>query len=57
MYRFGPAAGVSLRPFDLEGWAAVVVRRGEEVVAVVRLDDPEGRIFHVHTVARASLAR
>ena len=57
MHRFGPAAGVSLRPFDLEGRAAVVVRRGEEVVAVVRLDDREGRIFHLHTVARPSLAR
>ena len=57
MYRFGPPAGVSLQPFDLEGLAAVVVRRGGEVVAVVRLDDREGRIFHLHTVARPSLAR
>jgi RNA polymerase sigma-70 factor, ECF subfamily len=56
MHRFGPAAGVSLQPFDLEGRAAVVVRRGEEVVAVVRLDDRDGRIFHLHTVARPSLA-
>ena len=44
-------------PFDLEGRAAVVVRRGDEVVAVVRLDDRDGRIIHVHTVARPSLAR
>jgi RNA polymerase sigma-70 factor, ECF subfamily len=57
MYRFGPAADVSLHPFDLEGRAAVVVRRGEEVMAVIRLDDREGRIFHLHTVARPSLAR
>jgi RNA polymerase sigma-70 factor (ECF subfamily) len=57
MYRFGPSAGVSLQPFDLEGRAAMVVRRGEEVVAVIRLDDHEGRIFHLHTVARPSLAR
>jgi RNA polymerase sigma-70 factor, ECF subfamily len=54
---FGPLAGVSLQPFDLEGRAAVVVRRGEEVVAVVRLDDRAGRIFHLHTFARPSLAR
>jgi RNA polymerase sigma-70 factor, ECF subfamily len=57
MYRFGPSAGVSLQPFDIEGRAAVVVRRGEEVVAVVRLDEREGRITHLHTVARPSLAR
>jgi RNA polymerase sigma-70 factor (ECF subfamily) len=57
MHFFGPAAGVSLQPFDLEGRAAVVVRRGGEVVAVVRLDDREGRIFHLHILARPSLAR
>jgi RNA polymerase sigma-70 factor (ECF subfamily) len=57
MYRFGPSAGVSLQPFDLEGRAAVVVRRGYEVVAVVRLDDRERRIFQLHTVARPFLAR
>jgi RNA polymerase sigma-70 factor (ECF subfamily) len=57
MHFFGPSAGVSLRPFDLEGRAAVVVRRGEEVVAVVRLDDREGRICHLHTFAWPSLAR
>jgi RNA polymerase sigma-70 factor, ECF subfamily len=57
MHLFGPLAGVSLQPFDLEGRAAVVVRRGEEVVAVIRLDDREGRIFHLHTFARPSLAR
>jgi hypothetical protein len=57
MHRFGPLAGVSMQPFDLEGRAAVVVRRGDEVVAVVRLDDRDGRIIHVHAVARPSLAR
>ena len=57
MHYFGPAAGVSLQPFDLEGRAAVVARRGGEVVAVVRLDDREGRIYHLHTFARPSLAR
>jgi RNA polymerase sigma-70 factor (ECF subfamily) len=57
IHRLGPAAGVSLQPFDLEGRAAVVVRRGDEVVAVVRLDDREGRISHLHTVACPSLAR
>jgi RNA polymerase sigma-70 factor, ECF subfamily len=57
MHLFGPSAGVSLQPFDLEGRAAVVVRRGEEVVAVARLDDREGRISHLHTFARPSLAR
>jgi len=57
MHLFGPSAGVSLQPFDLEGRAAVVVRRGEEVVAVARLDDREGRICHLRTFARPSLAR
>ena len=57
MHRFGPLAGVSMQPFDVEGRAAMVVRRGDEVVAVVRLDDRDGRIIHVHTVARPSLAR
>jgi RNA polymerase sigma-70 factor, ECF subfamily len=57
LHFFGPAAGVSLQPFDLEGRAAVVVRRGEEVVAVVRLDDRAGRIYHLHTFARPSLGR
>ena len=57
LHFFGPAAGVSLQPFDLEGRAAVVVRRGEEVVAVVRLDDRAGRIHHLHTFAHPSLAR
>jgi RNA polymerase sigma-70 factor, ECF subfamily len=56
MYFFGPSAGVSLQPFDLEGRAAVTVRRGEEVVAVIRLDDRAGRIFHLHTYLRPSLA-
>ena len=47
MHFFGPSAGVSLQPFDLERRAAVVARRGDEVVAVVRLDDREGRISHL----------
>jgi RNA polymerase sigma-70 factor (ECF subfamily) len=55
LHLFGPSAGVSLQPFDLEGRATVVVRRGEEVVAVARLDDRDGRIFHLHTFARPSL--
>ena len=57
MHRLGPSAGVSLQPFDLEGRAAVVARRGEEGVAGVRLDDREGRICHLHAVARRALAR
>jgi RNA polymerase sigma-70 factor (ECF subfamily) len=56
MHFFGPLAGVSLQPLDLEGRAAVLAWRGEEVLAVVRLDDRGGRICHVHTVARPSLA-
>jgi RNA polymerase sigma-70 factor, ECF subfamily len=55
MHHFGPAAGVSLRPFDLEGRPAVAACRGEEVVAVIRLDGRAGRIFHLHTFARPSL--
>jgi len=57
MHLFGPLAGVSLQPFDLEGRDAVVVRKGEEVAAVVRLDNRGGRIFHLHTFVRPSLAR
>jgi RNA polymerase sigma-70 factor, ECF subfamily len=56
MHYFGPSAGVSLRPFDLEGRAAVVARRGDEVVAVIRLDERGGRICRLHTFARPSLA-
>ena len=56
MRLFGPSAGVSLLPFDIEGRAAVVVRRGDEVMAVVRLDDRDGRIFHLHTFVRPALA-
>jgi RNA polymerase sigma-70 factor, ECF subfamily len=56
MHFFGPLAGVSLQPFDLEGRPAVVARRGDEVVAVVRLDGRQGRISHLHTFARPSLA-
>ena len=57
MQLFGPLTGVSLQPFDLEERAAVVVRRGEEVVAVIRLDDRGGRIRHLHTFTRPSLIR
>ncbi len=48
----GPAAGVSLEPFALETRAAVVARRGGQVVAVIRLDERGGRIFHLHAIAR-----
>lgn len=57
MHLFGPSAGVCLRPFDLEGRAAVVVRRGEQAVAVIRLDDRDDRIYHLHTFVRPSLTR
>ena len=57
MQLFGPLAGVSLRPFDLEEQAAVVVRRGQVVAAVIRLDSRGGRICHLHTFARPSLVR
>jgi RNA polymerase sigma-70 factor (ECF subfamily) len=56
MHLFGPCAGVSLQPFDLEGLAAVVARQGDEVVAVIRLDHRQGRIYHLHTFTRPSLA-
>lgn len=56
LYFFGPSAGVSLRPFDLEGRAAVVVGWYGEVVAVARLDDRDGRICHLHTYARPYLS-
>jgi len=57
MHLFGPGTGVSLQAFDLEGRAAVAVRRAGEVVAVIRLDDRSGRIFHLHTFAQPSLTR
>jgi RNA polymerase sigma-70 factor, ECF subfamily len=55
MHFVGPSAGVSLQPFDLEGRSAVVVRRGNEVVAVMRLDARGDRISHLHTIAFTSL--
>jgi RNA polymerase sigma-70 factor, ECF subfamily len=52
MLFFGPAAGVSLEPLSLEDRPAVVARSGDQVVAVVRLDERGGRIFHMHSIAR-----
>jgi RNA polymerase sigma-70 factor (ECF subfamily) len=52
MHFFGPSAGVSLEPLAFEGRAAVIARRGSQVVAVVRLDERGGRIFHLHAIAR-----
>jgi len=52
LFFFGPSAGVTLEPFSLEDRAAVVVRQGSQVVAVVRLDEREGRVFHLHAIAR-----
>lgn len=52
MLFFGPSAGVSLEPFAVEGRAGVVARRGIRVLAVVRLDERDGRIVHLHAIAR-----
>ena len=52
LFFFGPASGVSLEPFGLEGTAAVVARQRSQVVAVVRLDEAVGRIVHLHAIAR-----
>lgn len=52
LHFFGPSAGVSLEPFALEDRAAVVARQGNQVVAVVRLDERGGRIFHLHAIAQ-----
>lgn len=52
LFFFGPSAGVSLEPFTVEGRAGVVGRRGGHVLAVVRLDERGGRIFHLHAIAR-----
>lgn len=49
---FGPTAGVSLEPFSVEGRPAVVARRGAQVVAVLRLDERGGLIYHLHAIAR-----
>ena len=52
LFFFGPSAGVALEPFTIDGRAAVVARHGSRVLAVVRLDEREGRIFHLHAIAR-----
>jgi len=52
LHFFGPSAGVLLEPFALEDRAAVVARQGNQVVAVVRLDERGGQIFHLHAIAR-----
>lgn len=52
---FGPAAGVRLEPFSLEGTPALVARSGGHVVAVVRLDVRSGRVVHLEGVARPFL--
>ena len=52
LFFFGPSAGVLLEPFAVEGRAGVVARRGGQVLAVVRLDERGGRIFHLHAIAR-----
>jgi RNA polymerase sigma-70 factor (ECF subfamily) len=52
LFFFGPSAGVSLEPFTVEGRAGVVARRGSHVLAVVRLDERGGRLFHLHAIAR-----
>jgi RNA polymerase sigma-70 factor (ECF subfamily) len=54
LFFFGPSAGVSLEPFTVDGRAAVVARHGRRVLAVVRLDERDGRIFHMHAIARRS---
>ena len=52
LFFFGPSAGVLLEPFAVEGRAGVVACRGSHVLAVVRLDERGGRIFHLHAIAR-----
>jgi hypothetical protein len=52
LHFFGPSSGVRLEPFALEDRAAVVARQGGQVVAIVRLDQRDGRIFHLHAIAR-----
>jgi RNA polymerase sigma-70 factor, ECF subfamily len=52
LFFFGPSAGVRLEPFAVEGRAGVAARRAGRVLAVVRLDERGGRIFHLHAIAR-----
>jgi hypothetical protein len=52
MHFLGPSAGVSLEPFAVDEKSAVVARRGNQVVAVVRLDERQGRISHLDVIAR-----
>lgn len=49
LFNLGPDAGVSLEPFALEAGPAVIAR-GEQVLVVVRLDERDGRIVHLHAV-------
>jgi RNA polymerase sigma-70 factor, ECF subfamily len=48
---FGPGAGVIMEPFAVEGRLGIVARRGRQVIAVLRLDEREGRIHHVRAIA------
>ncbi len=52
LFFFGPSAGVTLEPLAVEGRPGVVARRGGQVLAVVRLDERDGRICHLHAIAR-----
>jgi RNA polymerase sigma-70 factor (ECF subfamily) len=52
LFFFGPSAGVVLEPFTVEGRPAVLARRDDRVVAVVRLDERAGRVVHLHAIAR-----
>ncbi|MBO0694304.1 MAG: sigma-70 family RNA polymerase sigma factor [Acidimicrobiaceae bacterium] len=49
IFNLGPQAHVSLETFPLEAGSAVLAR-GEQVLIVVRLDERDGRIVHLHAV-------
>jgi RNA polymerase sigma-70 factor (ECF subfamily) len=52
LWFFGPDADVTLEPFTLDGQAGVIARRRDKAVAVLRLDHRDGKIHHVHSIAK-----
>jgi RNA polymerase sigma-70 factor, ECF subfamily len=51
MYRFGPDSGVVLEPFSLEEQPALIACQEGRVVAVLRLDEHEGRARDLEALA------
>ncbi|MHB1496886.1 MAG: hypothetical protein ACYCXN_03090 [Acidimicrobiales bacterium] len=54
IYRFGPEAEVELEPFFVEGRPTLIARQEGQVVAVVCLDEHQGRVVHLEAIACAN---